>query len=157
MLHTGVHMFDLLRILASGEVTDVSCFIGRVFTKQTEDSFSASFAIEASGERIVGSAAGSRATRSRAGQIRIVAEGGQILADHVHGTVELLEGRNSTRTAQPDDVPTVRRVLEEFVVVAEGAEPSIRAADGAAAVAIADACYRSAETGSRMRVPRRED
>lgn len=157
VLHTGVHMFDLLRVLTGGEVSEAACFIDRVVTTATEDSFSATFSIDAPGGRVLGGAAGSRATRSRAGQIRVVAEAGQILADHVHGTAILLEDRGTTRTAEPSDVPTVRAVLEEFTRVAEGAEPSIRAADGAAAVAIADACYRSADTGARVRVPTRED
>ncbi len=158
VLHTGVHMFDLLRFLSGGEVVEASCFTDRVVTTETEDNFSATFALDGLEGPVLGAAAGSRATRSRAGQIRIVAEAGQILADHVHGTVMLLEGRGVSRTARPDEVPTVRAVLEEFSRVARGAQqPSITAADGAAAVAIADACYRSAESGTRVRVRRGED
>lgn len=157
VLHTGVHMFDLLRVLTGAEVREAACFLDRVATRETEDSFSASFSMDGPDGPLLAAAAGSRATISRAGQIRVVAESGQILADHVHGTVTLIQGRDTTRAVEPADVPTVRAVLEEFVAVAGGAEPSIPAADGAAAVAIADACYRSAETGTRVLVPRRED
>ena len=158
VLHTGVHMFDLLRFLTGAEVTQAACFVERVVTAETEDSFSSTFRLEGAGSPILGGAAGSRATQSRAGQIRVVAERGQILADHVHGTVALVEGRETVRTTRPGDVPTVRAVLEEFARVARGdVEPSITAADGAAAVAIADACYRSAEAGALVRVPKPEE
>lgn len=157
ILHTGVHMFDLLRVLSGGDVVEASCHADRVFTERTEDSFSATFSMAGPDGLILGGAAGSRATRSRAGQIRVVAEAGQILADHVHGTAVLFEGRGTVRTAEPTDVPTVRAVLEEFARVVEGVAPSITAAEGAAAVAVADACYRSAETGTRVRVPKKED
>lgn len=156
VLHTGVHMFDLLRHLTGAEVESASCLLDRVVTTGSEDSFSATFAMRGESGAILAAAAGSRATRSRAGQIRIVGEAGQILADHVHGTVSLLEGRGTARSAEPADVPTVRAALEEFVAVARGSRPpSITAADGAAAVAIADACYRSAETESHREIPRR--
>ncbi|MDG2308402.1 MAG: Gfo/Idh/MocA family oxidoreductase [Candidatus Binatia bacterium] len=158
VLHTGVHMFDLLRHLLGGEVVDASCFVDRVVTTETEDNFSATFRMQAPEGPCLGAAAGSRATTSRAGQIRIVAEAGQILADHVHGTATLFEGRGAVRTVEPAEVPTVRAVLEEFSRVATGDRPSsVTAGDGAAAVAIADACYRSAETGAQVRVPTRED
>lgn len=155
VLHTGVHMFDLLRFLTGAEVSQASCLLERVVTQETEDSFSATFRLHGSSGVILGGAAGSRATESRAGQVRIVGEKGQILADHVRGTAAWLEGRQTRESRQLDDVPTVRRVLEAFVGAAGGeAPPCITAADGAAAVAIADACYRSAETGALVRVPR---
>lgn len=157
VLHTGVHMFDLLRFLSGAEASEAACFVEKVVTKGTEDSFSATFRLDGASGPILGSAAGSRATQSRAGQIRIVAERGQILADHRHRTVALIDGHGTAREARPDDVPTVRAALEEFVRVADGAKPSITAGDGAAAVAIADACYRSAESGGLVRVPREED
>lgn len=153
VLHTGVHMFDLLRHLTGGEVREAYCALDRVTTKRTEDSFVASFAIEGPHGRVLGSAAGSRATESRAGEIRIVAERGQIVADHVHRTASLLADRRVVRSVEVADVPTVREVLQTFAAVARGAPSPITARDGAAAVAIADACYRSAETGTRVRVP----
>ena len=154
ILHTGVHMFDLLRHLG-GEVLEASCLLDRVVTHHTEDSFSASFRLAGPGGNLLGAAAGSRTTPGRAGSIRIVGEKGQIVADHVLGSLSWIEGRRIVRQEEKADLPTVRILLEEFVAVARGeAAPSITPRDGAAAVAIADACYRSAEAGRTMAVRR---
>jgi len=61
ILHTGVHMFDLLRLLSGGEVVEVSCHAQRVATEKTEDSFSAVFSLSGPNGVILGGAAGSRA------------------------------------------------------------------------------------------------
>ena len=157
ILHTGVHMFDLLRFFSGSEVVWANCLSDRVCTRRTEDSFSASFFLDGRGGRLLGSVAASRATRGRAGQIRVVAEAGQIVADHVHGTVALIEGRTLVREEKVPDAPTLPRLLEEFVsVVSTGAIPSIGPDQGAAAVEIASACYRSVQTGARVALLREE-
>ncbi|HEY8518145.1 MAG TPA: Gfo/Idh/MocA family oxidoreductase [Candidatus Binatia bacterium] len=160
ILHTGVHMFDLLRHVTGGEVESVSCAIERVTTKKTEDSFAASMtvALADGGPKLLATVAGSRATHSRYGELRILGERGQLFADHVHGRVVLIEDRRETELARLADEPTVLAVLREFVAVATaGATPSITPDDGLAAVAIAEACYRSAESGRRVAVWPRED
>jgi predicted dehydrogenase len=152
VLHTGVHMFDLLRHLTGGEVREAYCSVARVATRRTEDSFVASFTIEAPLGPLLGAAAGSRATESRAGEIRIVAERGQIVADHVHRSVALLTDRRVVRAIEVPEIPTVREVLRAFLAVTRGEPAPVTPRDGAEAVAIADACYRSAESGARVRV-----
>jgi predicted dehydrogenase len=156
ILHTGVHMFDLMRHLSGGEADEVACITDRVVTCATEDSFAASISVAAAGSRrVLAAVSGSRATRSRYGEMRLIGERGQIVADHVHCRASLIVDRRETPLGEPRDVPTVLSVLQEFRRVAEGAtEPSVTAADGAAAVAIADACYRSAATGRRVTVRR---
>lgn len=160
ILHTGVHMFDLLRHLTGGEVTSILCTVERVTTRRTEDSFVAAMEVDlGSGPALLAAVAGSRATRSRYGEIRLIGERGQLFADHVHGRVVHIEDRRATTVAEPPDAPTVLGVLREFVQVARGAAaPSITCDDGLAAVAIAEACYRSAATGRRAAVwPREEE
>ena len=156
ILHTGVHMFDLLRYFSGGEVTRVSCFLDHVVTERTEDNFSAAMQIEGSeGVSILGATAGSRATLGRAGAIRIVGEHGHLVADHVHHTLSQIEGREILVEERLSAQPTLPLVLEEFARVAAGQSlASVGPAEGAAAVAIAEACYRSAETGSQVVVPR---
>jgi predicted dehydrogenase len=154
ILHTGVHMFDLLRHFSGMEADEVVCLIDRVVTRATEDSFAASISLAAPGtQRVLAAVSGSRATQSRYGEIRLIGDRGQIVADHVHCRLALIVDRRETPLGEPRDVPTVLVLLQEFRRVAEGAmEPSVTAADGAAAVAIADACYRSAESGRRVTV-----
>jgi myo-inositol 2-dehydrogenase / D-chiro-inositol 1-dehydrogenase len=160
ILHTGVHMFDLLRDLTGGEVREVSCVLASVTTTRTEDSFAASMTIDPPGgdsdgtpRPLLAGVYGSRATESRSGEIRVIGRRGQIVADHVHRRIAIVRGWSETALPPPPDVPTVREVLRLFLPVAEGRlVPPVTARDGAAAVAIADACYRSAESGRRTEV-----
>ena len=154
ILHTGVHMFDLLRHLSGGEVERVSCATARVTTRQTEDSFAATMTVGLEpGPPLLAALAGARTTRSRYGEVRLIGEHAQLAADHVHGRVVLLEDRRETVLATLADEPTVLAVLREFAHIATGAvAPSITAQDGLAAVAIADACYRSAAAGRSVAV-----
>ncbi len=152
VLHTGVHGFDLVRHLSGGEVGAVFCRTERILTRGTEDLFSALLEVEIGADaplHAVVSAA--RTTRSRYGEIRLIGEGGQIAADHVLGRVERLEDRRVVQVESLADAPTVAAVLSDFVALVVDGRPSpVTAADGAAAVAIAEACYRSARTGARV-------
>jgi predicted dehydrogenase len=152
-------MFDLLRHLSGGEVRSVGCNTARVTTRLTEDSFTASMVVELpDGPPLLAAVAGARTTRSRYGEIRVIGENGQLVADHVHGRVARVEDRVETALTTLADEPTVLAVLREFERVARGgAAPSIAARDGLAAVAIADACYRSAASGCFAAVWPREE
>jgi predicted dehydrogenase len=154
VLHTGVHSFDLLRLLTGREALEVACFVERVATRRTEDSFVASIRLGGAAEAaVLASVAGSRATGSRAGSIRVVGREAQIVADHVHGELALLRGRGRELEERVADVPTVLALLRAFPAVAAGrARPAADVRDGAAAVAVADACYRSVESGRRVAV-----
>lgn len=159
VLHTGVHMFDLLRHLTGGEVERVGCSTARVTTRRTEDSFTASMLVVLpGGPPVLASVAGARTTQSRYGEVRLIGEHGQLFADHVHGRVARIVDRVVAEQTQLADEPTVLAVLREFERVARGvAAPSIGADDGLAAVAIADACYRSAASGCFVAVWPREE
>lgn len=149
VLHTGIHMFDLLRHLSGGEVVRVGCTTARVTTRKTEDSFAASMEVDL-GEAppLLAAITGARTTPSRYGQVRVIGENGQIVADHVHGRVARIDDRRETLLAEISGDATVVTVLQEFERVARGeTRPSVDAREGLAAVAIADACYRSAASG----------
>jgi predicted dehydrogenase len=159
ILHTGVHMFDLLRHLSDGEVVRASCATACVTTRRTEDSFTASMAIAVGGgPDVLAAVAGARTTRSRYGEIRLIGERGQLVGDHVHGRVTHIVDRREELVATLADEPTVLAVLRDFARVASGASASpITPDDGLAAVAIADACYRSAASGRVVAVWPREE
>ena len=63
LLHTGVHSFDLVRLLTGCEVTEVFCRTARVRTVRTEDNFAA--VLRLSGSDTVVTVNGCRATRGR--------------------------------------------------------------------------------------------
>jgi predicted dehydrogenase len=151
VLHTGVHSFDLLRFLSEKEVDKVSCAINRVTTKETEDNFSAIMTFKKS--HLLASVIGSRVTGGRNGLIEVAGENGQLVADHVHNYLYIFVGRERKDVELRDAIPTVYAVLRAFCdsLLREVSFP-VTLEDGAAAVAIAEACYRSAETGTWEKV-----
>jgi predicted dehydrogenase len=151
-LHTGVHSFDLLRHFSGHEVERVWGAIDQRFTRETEDMFSLLFRMGGAAP-IHGAVSGSRTTLGRNGLIELAGQRGQLVGDHVHGFAYLLRGRVRTELAVQADVPTVRETIRAFVAaVRAGAPVPITVEDGLRAVAVADACYRSAALGRAVDV-----
>lgn len=150
ILHTGVHSFDLLRHLSGQEVERVGCETASVGTELTEDNFVATARF--TDPRLLASIAGSRATASRTGPIELAGQHGQLVADHVFGTVHWVRGTDVQALDVPPPVPTVREILADFARMLEGAPSPIPLAEGVRAVAIARACYTSAERGTMVPV-----
>ena len=147
ILHTGVHSFDLLRFLTGEEVDKVSCMINRVVTRDTEDNFSAIMTFERS--NIIASVMGSRGTKGRNGLIEVAGEDGQLIADHVHNHFYEVRGMELRHIELGSPLPTVYEALKAFYNSLCGEVPfPVTIDDGVIAVAIAEACYRSAETGT---------
>jgi len=151
VLHTGVHSFDLLRFFTQEEVDKVSCRINRVVTRGTEDNFSAIMTIGRG--NIIASVMGSRATMGRNGLIEVAGEKGQLIADHVHNNLYEVRGMERKDIDLGDPVPTVYEALKAFYEsLARGVPFPVSIEDGAIAVAIAEACYRSDQTGEWEKV-----
>ena len=149
VLHTGVHSFDLLRFLSSGEATQVWCQTKTVFTKETEDNFSMFCQLSGMSQShiIHGAVVGSRSTASRSGLIEISGENGQLIGDHHHGFAYMIKGTERIPLVVAPPVPTIREILRVFVgCLLDGTSFPITPEDGLRAVAIAEACYRSAAT-----------
>jgi predicted dehydrogenase len=147
VLHTGVHSFDLLRFLSGCEVTRLYCETQAIFTKETEDNFTLFCHLTDPMHRhiISGTVAGSRSTASRSGLIELSGEQGQLVGDHHHGFAYLIKGSERLPLSVPPAVPTVREAVQAFVEsLQKGTVFPIMPEDGLRAVAIAEACYRSA-------------
>jgi predicted dehydrogenase len=141
ILHTGVHSFDLLRHLTGSEARRVSARATRVATRETEDDFAAVVEMASGVLALVG---GSRATAGRSGAIELAGRDGQLVGDHVHGHAALLVGAERRPLAVGAPLATVAATLAEFTAALhERRQPAIGIGDGAAAVALADACYRA--------------
>lgn len=146
ILHTGVHSFDLLRHLTGREATRVSAQAWQVVTRETEDAFAA--IIELDGGSMRATVGGSRATIGRCGAIELAGRNGQLVGDHVHGTAARLVRTEREELPVGAPVPTVPATMREFAAaLAARREPTITLADGAAAIAIGEACYRSIASG----------
>ena len=83
VLHTGVHSFDLLRVLTGCEVTRVWCRTVQIITRETEDRFV--LTCQLSNPSLLAAIAGSRAMGGRVGLLELAGARGHLLADHVHG------------------------------------------------------------------------
>jgi predicted dehydrogenase len=147
ILHTGIHSFDLLRFLSGGEVVRVYCESSRRYTQRTEDGFTAILEIEPGPVRAV--VTNLRTTAGRTGRIEVVGEKGILVGDHVHQSLHLIQGREKHPLPLPPPVPTVRECLRAFVAwLREDTPPPVSLVDGIKALAVVDACQRSALTGT---------
>jgi predicted dehydrogenase len=145
ILHTGVHSFDLLRWLSGCEVDSVVAQARSVRTRRTEDHFAALFTMSEAG--LLAQAACSRSTNSRNGLIEATGEHGQLVVDHVLGSGYRLTSRGREDLAIEAPRMTVKVLLERLVEDARrDAAPPVTFRDGLAAMAIAEACYRSVES-----------
>jgi len=151
ILHTGVHCFDLLRWLTGSEVTSVAAQARTVCTKRTEDHFVSALAMDDPG--LLAQVSCSRSTNSRNGLIEVTGEHGQIVVDHVLGSGYRLTSRGREELAMEAPRMTVKVLLERFVEDARrDAAPPVTFRDGLAAVAVAEACYRSIASASFEKV-----
>lgn len=143
VLHTGVHSFDLLRFLTACEVRQVWCQTSQVVTRETEDNFVMTGAL--SDPLLKGVVIGSRSTSSRSGLIELSGARGQLVGDHAYGFAYVIKGLERKELAVAPPVPTVRETVKAFVEGLQQDTPfPINAEDGFGAVAIAEACYKSA-------------
>jgi predicted dehydrogenase len=140
ILHTGVHSFDLLRLLTGREAVSAACDADCVVTRETEDNWVAHVRLEGG---VLASIAGSRATRSRTGPIEIVGAEGLLQGDHVLGTAAKVIANAATPLAVAPPAATVKEIVRDFAAAVQGKRPvPIPLIEGARAVAIAEACRR---------------
>jgi predicted dehydrogenase len=150
-LHTGVHLFDLARLLTGMEADRVSCEMAQVATTHTEDNFAA--VIRFGAGAVLADIAGSRATASRCGAIEMAGERGQLIADHIFNSAAIVRGTVPTPLTVPPPVPTVLAVLHDFMDALRAGTPMpIPLEEGLRAVAIAEACYQSAASARAVSV-----
>jgi predicted dehydrogenase len=151
LLHTGVHSFDLVRYITGRDVVRAWCRTDRVNTTRTEDNFTA--VLDLDGGVPLVTVTGSRSTAGRSGLIDVAGADGQFVGDHALGFAYTVRGLERALVDVPPPVATVREALRAFVRLVSGGErPPVDLVDGARAVAIAEACRRSAESGTTVPV-----
>lgn len=146
ILDTGVHIFDMIHFLVGQEVAWAWCRAERVYHRRTEDLFAAVLGLQ--GGRIICLVDSCKVTGGRSGRIELVGEKGQLVGDHVLGTLARIEGRQTVFLEPPPPVHTVQKALAAFAdcILADG-DPPISARDGLCTLQVAQMCYRSAESG----------
>lgn len=144
-LHTGVHSFDLLRLIAQCEPEHVSCQMQRVKTQRTDDGFAAIFSF-AQGS-ILAALSQARTARGRTGHIEIAGEGATLKGDHVLNQAWRVVGAKAEPIDIGPPVATVCAVLRDFASHLRAHSPMpIPLEDGLRAVAMTDACNRAAQS-----------
>jgi predicted dehydrogenase len=145
-LHTGVHLFDLLRVLSGCETVRVTCQTQSIHTKHTEDSFAATAWV---GEgQALATVSCARTAPGRGGHIELAGEKGTLVADHVLRYAKRVVGAKSEDLDVGPPVATVQRVVEDFVDAVRGGKPMpVPLVEGLRAVAAVDACYAAAASG----------
>jgi predicted dehydrogenase len=156
VLQTGVHAFDLMRVLSGLEAESVTCQTHMVHTQRTEDNFVATVRLQ--GGAALATVSCARTSGARNGHIELSGEGGTLIGDHVLNRAYRVSGTTMQPLPVAEAVPTVREVLRDFVTaLRSGAPMPITLADGLRAVAVADACYAAARTGQVATVAAVED
>jgi predicted dehydrogenase len=151
VLHTGVHAFDLLRLLSGLAPDTVTCQTQAVHTRRTEDNFVAT--VRLGGGAALATVSCARTAGARNGHIEIAGERGTLIGDHVLGRAARIVGSALEPLALGESVPTVREALRDFVTALRaGAPMPITLGDGLRAVAVADACYAAARSGQAVAV-----
>jgi predicted dehydrogenase len=150
-LHTGVHLFDLLRVLTGSETVRVTCQMQSIHTKHTEDSFAAT-AWLADGQALA-TVSCARTTPGRGGHIELAGEKGTLVADHVLRYAKRVVGTKAEDLDVGPPVATVQQVVEEFVeAVRRGESMPVPLTEGLRAIAAVDACYAAASSGRAAEV-----
>lgn len=144
VMHTGVHCFDLARLLTGAEPLRAFCESRAVYTKRTEDVFAATLFMA---DQTLVTVNCSRTTQSRNGLIEASGENGQLVGDHVLHTLYRIGPHGREDLPLPAPRHTVLELLRVLVEDCRHERPaSIDYRAGLAAVAIADACYRSVKS-----------
>lgn len=147
VLHTGVHAFDLMRLLSGLTPESVTCQTAAVRTRRTEDNFVAT--VRFGGGAALATVSCARTAGARNGHIELSGERGTLVGDHVLNQARRIVGTAVEPLSLPDNIPTVREVVRDFVAALRAGTPMpITLTDGLRAVAVVDACYTAARSGA---------
>ncbi len=150
-LHTGVHAFDLMHVLTGLEAERVTCQMGSVHTRRTEDNFAASIRLQ--GGAALATVSCARTAGGRNGHLELAGEKGTLSGDHVLHRAELVVGAKARPIRLGEPAATVREVLRDFALALRtGERMPVPIEEGLRAVAVADACYAAARAGAEAGV-----
>ncbi|MEJ2691212.1 MAG: Gfo/Idh/MocA family oxidoreductase, partial [Deltaproteobacteria bacterium] len=143
ILHTAVHVFDALRYITGREVVRLKATRFCRHSRRCEDLFMAMLEMEGG---LVGTVDASKVGPARLGRFEFVGENGQLQGDQIHNFVEFVHGTEVSSIALAAPASTLIPLLNGWrdFLLGSGKNP-VAGEEGAAAVAIAEACLLSAE------------
>ena len=148
LLEIGIHLLDLIRVLANDEVLAVSCDMDTAPPHRAERRMIGRFT---TARGLVGLLDASRVSSGRTGRVELIGTEGQLSADWCGRKVVQVSAQHGNKEWPTPADPTVLSTLRAFVrAVRESLPPPISIEDGKRAVEIAAACYASAQMGGRL-------
>lgn len=143
ILHTAVHVFDALRYITGREVVRLRATRFCRYNRRCEDLFMAMLEMEGG---LVGTVDASKVGPARLGRFEFVGEAGQLQGDQIHNFVESVRGTEVSKLAIDEPVPALIPLLDRWQAFLRGSgDNPVPGEEGAAAVAIAEACLLSAQ------------
>ncbi len=143
LLENGVHLLDAACWLTGQEVLSVYCETAHLAGEPTEDQFVAVLDLTGGVACTIDAC---KFGASRFGQVQVVAEQGQLIGSFAGDSLVRIKGRDAEALDTPEPIMGLPRALEDFAkAICNDTTPPIPGEDGRRAVAIAQACYRSAQ------------
>lgn len=148
LMEFGIHLLDLVRVLTQDEVLSVSADISRPTAQDPENR---AFIKLVTKRGLPCYLDISRVSQGRVTRAEIIGANGQAFADWTTGIVRRVSLGNETTDYPCPPSATLVDVLRDFCqAIRTGGPMPVTAEDGLRAVEIADACYRSAQTGKSV-------
>ncbi len=149
-LHTAVHIFDTLYFVTGRRIVRVRGESRCRHTRRLEDLLVATVELEGD---VLGLIDAAKVGDGRCGRYELVGEKAQLHADQVHHRLELISGRGPVSLPCGPPVFAIVPLLRQWAAFLAGrGDNPVPAEDGLAAVAVADACRRSAVSGKWQEV-----
>ncbi|MDH3503416.1 MAG: Gfo/Idh/MocA family oxidoreductase [Nitrospirota bacterium] len=145
LMEFGIHLLDLVRVLTQDEVHSVSADIDRPTAQDPEHRAYIKLITRRGLPCYLDI---SRVSQGRVTRAEIMGAEGQALADWTTGIVRKISSGNKISDYPCPPCATLVEVLRDFCqAIRTGSPMPVTAKDGLQAVELADACYRSAQTG----------
>lgn len=145
LLEFGIHLLDLVRFLTHDEIRSVSADIDRATIQDPENR---AYIKLVTRRELPCYLDISRVSQGRVTRAEIIGSKGQGLADWTTGMVKRVSQGNETNDYPCSPSATLIDLLRDFCrAIQTGSPMPITALDGLRAVELAEACYRSAQTG----------
>ena len=140
--HTAVHLFDALRYITGREIRRVMAVTGRRHNAALEDMLLALVEMEGGVQGVVDC---SKVGAARSGRFEFVGRNGQLHGDQIYTTCREIHHSKRTAVDPGEPVGTIIPLLTDWRDYLAGAGPNpVTGQDGLRAVAVCDACLRSA-------------
>ncbi len=142
VIHTAVHIVDALKVITGLRITRVMAASRCIYSSHLEDLVTILAEFE---NGVIGTIDVSKVGHARSGRFEFICERGQLHADQIHSFTKVIENSSIVRHRAFVAQPTILPLLIDWSAFLEGdRENPITGEDGAYAVAVCDACLKSA-------------